>query len=142
MPNIAQVLREEIARVARKQSRPEVASLKRAVARQRADIAALKRQVTELTRKLSAIQKRPHAAASEPETPAAGLRFRAKGLASHRRRLGLSAAELGRMIGVSGQTVYLWESGRTRPRPSHIPAIAALRSLGRREAANVLAARA
>lgn len=141
MPNIAQVLKEEIARVARKQSRTEVAALKRAVARQRSDIAALKRQVAELTRKLSATQKQRRAAAPEPDAPAAAVRFSAKGLASHRQRLGLSAAELGRMFGVSGQTIYLWESSRARPRPSHMPAIAALRSLGRRQAAAVLASR-
>ena len=44
MPNIAQVIKEEIARISRKQSRAEVAVLKRAVARHRSDIAAVKRQ--------------------------------------------------------------------------------------------------
>lgn len=141
MPNIAQLLKEEIARVARKHSRAEVASLKRTVTRQRSDVAALKRQVADLTRKVSTMQKQRRTAAPEPDTPASPLRFSAKGLASHRRRLGLSAAELGRMFGVSGQTVYLWESGRARPRPGHMPAIAALRSLGRRQAAAVLASR-
>jgi DNA-binding transcriptional regulator YiaG len=139
MANIAQVLKEEIARIVRKQSRPEVAAHKRTVARQRADIAVLKRQVADLARQLSAMQKQRPAAAPEPPAPAAMQRFRPKGLASHRRRLGLSAAELGRMFGVSGQTVYLWESGRARPRPSHMPAIAALRSLGRKQATAVLA---
>lgn len=141
MPNIAQLLKEEVARVARKHSRAEVTSLKRAVARQRSDVAALKRQVAELTRKLSAMQKQRSAAAPEPDATAAAQRFSAKGLASHRRRLGLSAAELGRMFGVSGQTIYIWESGRARPRPGHMSAIAALRTLGRRQAAAVLASR-
>jgi DNA-binding transcriptional regulator YiaG len=139
MPNIAQVLKEEIARIARKQSRPEIAALRRTVARQRSDLAVLKRQVADLARKLSAVQKQRPAAATEQHAPGAVQRFRPKGLASHRRRLGLSAAELGRMFGVSGQTIYLWESGRARPRPSHMPAIAALRSLGRKQAAAVLA---
>lgn len=139
MPNIAQILKEEIARIARKQARSEVATLRRNVARQRSDIAALKRQVSEVARRLSAAQKSRRAAAPEPQAPAAALRFSAEGLASHRKRLGLSAAELGRLFGVSGQTIYLWESGRARPRPKHMPAIAALRTLGRRQAAAVLA---
>lgn len=91
-----------------------------------------------------ALRGDPEAAALERLSrihPAAPLRFVDKGLASRRQRLGLSAAELGRMFGVSGQTVYLWESGRARPRPGHMPAIAALRSLGRRQAAAVLASR-
>ena len=66
------------------------------------------------------------------------MRFSAKGFASHRKRLALSASQLGRMFGVSGQTIYLWETGRARPRAKHLPAVAALRSLGRKQAAAVL----
>jgi DNA-binding transcriptional regulator YiaG len=141
MPNIAQVLKEEIARVSRKQSRAEVATLKRAVARHRSEIAALKRRLAELNGRLSAAQRgkatSPDAAAVANESSAA--RFSAKGLASHRKRLGLSAADLGKMFGVSGQTIYQWEAGRARPRTKHMPAVAALRKLGRRQAASVLA---
>lgn len=142
MPNIAQVLKEEIARLARKQTRSELTVLKRASARHRADIAALKRQVAQLTKQLAAVKRqRPGSAAARDEAPdpaTAAMRFSAKGFASHRKRLGLSAAQLGRMFGVSGQTIYLWETGRARPRSKHLPAVAALRSLGRRQAAAVL----
>lgn len=139
MPNIAQVLKEEIARLARKQIRSEVTALRRAVARHRADIAALKLQVAQLTRQLQVVGKRSAPAARDAPDAAAAVRFSAKGFASHRQRLGLSAAQLGRMFGVSGQTIYLWETGRARPRAKHLPAVAALRSLGRRQAAAVLA---
>jgi DNA-binding transcriptional regulator YiaG len=63
------------------------------------------------------------------------LRFSAKGLASQRRRLGLSAEACGALVGATGQSVYKWESGKIRPRARHLPAIAALRKMGRREAA-------
>jgi DNA-binding transcriptional regulator YiaG len=141
MPNIAQVLKEEIARISRKQSRAELATLKRTVARHRAEIAALKRQLAELSRRLSTVQRGKSVPASSDIAPVAAgqARFSAKGLASHRKRLGLSAAQLGRMFGVSGQTIYLWESGRARPRPRHMPAVAALRRMGRRQVASVLA---
>lgn len=141
MPNIAQVIKEEIARISRKQSRAEVAVLKRAVARHRSDIAAVKRQIAELSKRLSVTQ-RGKAVPPPPEYPAAEMsaaRFSPKGLASHRKRLGLSAVQLGRMFGVSGQTIYLWESGRTRPQAKHMAAVAALRKLGRRQAVAVLA---
>jgi DNA-binding transcriptional regulator YiaG len=144
MTNIAKVLKEEIARIARRQLRAEVSTLKRAAARHRSDIAALKRQVAELGKRLSAEQRRRGAAAAaaprsaEPADTGALQRFSAKGFASHRRRLGLSAAQLGRMFGVSGQTIYLWETGRARPRAKHMQAVAALRSMGRRQAAAVL----
>jgi DNA-binding transcriptional regulator YiaG len=140
MPNIAQVLKQEIARIARRQSRAEIATLKRAVTRHRSDIAELKRQIAALTRQLAAAGRRSAATAPQQASPesAALARFSAKGLASHRRRLGLSAADLGRMFGVSGQTIYLWETSRARPRARHMPAIAALRSMGRRQALAVL----
>jgi DNA-binding transcriptional regulator YiaG len=52
---------------------------------------------------------------------------------SQRRRLGLSAAEIGLLVGSSAQSVYNWEEGKTRPQSRHLQAIFGLRSLGRRE---------
>ena len=48
MPNIAQVLKAEIERIAKKALRAETTSLKRASAMYRSDIAALKRRAHEL----------------------------------------------------------------------------------------------
>ena len=76
--------------------------------------------------------------ASEPGT---ALRFSAKSLASQRRRLGLSADAIGLLVGASGQSVYNWEAGAARPRVSHLAAIAALRTLGKKQAAAVVASR-
>jgi DNA-binding XRE family transcriptional regulator len=143
MSNIVTVLKVEIARAARKQVRGETASLKRAVRRHRTDLAALKREVAELSRALKVTRRA--AVRSEPlATQDAALdrqRFTAKGLISHRRRLDLSAADLGKLLGVSGQSIYLWENGKARPRVSMMPAIAALRTLGKKQAAAVVAER-
>ena len=68
-------------------------------------------------------------------------RFSAKSLASQRRRLGLSAHDCGLLLGTSGQAVYNWEAGKARPRAKHMPAIAALRTLGKKDAMAVLASR-
>ena len=61
------------------------------------------------------------------------VRFSAKGLASQRQRLGLSAAEMGLLLDVSAQTIYNWEAGKSRPRQQQLAAIAALRGLGKRQ---------
>ena len=61
------------------------------------------------------------------------FRFSALRFAKQRKKLGLSAAEMGTLIGVSAQTIYHWESGKTRPRQSQLAAIAAVRKLGKRE---------
>jgi DNA-binding transcriptional regulator YiaG len=62
-------------------------------------------------------------------------RFSAKWLATHRQRLGLSAAGYGALLRVSALTVYKWEGGQARPRDRYLPAIAAAKGLGKREAA-------
>ena len=143
MPNIASVFKAEVARVASKQVRSETAALKQAVTRHRKDIAALKRGLAEMSRELKVARRA--VTRTEPQeqqgATSEGSRFSAKGLISHRRRLGLSAADLGKLLGVSGQSVYLWESGKARPRSGMMPAIAALRTLGKKQAAAVVAER-
>ena len=50
-----------------------------------------------------------------------------------RKRLGLSAGELGLLLGVSTQTIYNWESGKARPHRKLMPTLVALRTVGKRE---------
>jgi DNA-binding transcriptional regulator YiaG len=52
---------------------------------------------------------------------------------AQRKRLALSAADFGKLIGVSGHTVYKWEHG-TRPRKAQLAAFAAVRKFGKTEA--------
>jgi DNA-binding transcriptional regulator YiaG len=144
MSNVASILKEEIARVARKEVRRETAALKKASAAYRSEIAALKRRALELERQLRRVGKgtEPSAAVAANEDSASqGTRFSAKSMASQRRRLGLSAAECGLLIGASAQSIYNWEEGKARPRAQHLPAIFALRSLGRRQANEILETR-
>ena len=142
MPNIASVLKSEITRIARKEIRSEVEGLKKSVGSYRTEIAALKRRSQALEQQLKRLQK----SAPKPEPLSSNetgkpLRFSAKGLASQRRRLGLSAEDCGLLLGASGQSVYKWEAGKARPRVSHLAAIAALRGLSKNQAAEVLASR-
>ena len=144
MPNLASILKSEIARVARKEIRSETQQLKKAVSGYRSQIALLKRRTQSLEQQLRTLDRR--AGKSEPATAgddgvAGSFRFSAKGLKSHRKRLGLSAHECGVLLGASGQSVYKWEDGKARPRAKHLPAIAALRSLGKKDAAKILASR-
>jgi DNA-binding transcriptional regulator YiaG len=135
MPNIASVLKQEIARVARKELRSQTAALKKASATYRGEIAALKRRVEEAERQLRVRAKSvPRAApAANDESIPEGVRFSAKGLTGHRKRLGLSANELRLLLGVSGQTIYNWESGKARPNRRFLPTLVALRTVGKKE---------
>ncbi len=82
---------------------------------------------------------RPHTASQDGGAEGPALRFSAKGFAKLRQRLGLSAAALGTLLGVTAQSVYKWEDGKARPRAAQLQAIAAVRKLGKREAAARLA---
>jgi DNA-binding transcriptional regulator YiaG len=137
MPNIASVFKDEISRIARKEVRSEITSLKKASTAHRAEIAALKKRALNLEQELRRANKssaKPGATASE-EGQAKTSRFSAKGLASHRKRLELSAHDFGALVGASGQSIYNWEAGSARPRAAHIAAIAVLKSIGKKEAA-------
>jgi len=142
MPNIASILKAEISRVARKEVRGEVAGLKKAVSAYRVEIAALKRRSQALEQELrrlgKAVPKPAPVEAAEASTQK--IRFSAKGFASQRQRLGLSAHDCGLLINASGQSVYNWESGKARPQAKHLAAIAALKTMGKKEAAARLAA--
>ena len=145
MPNIANLLKSEIARVARKQVRAETQGLKQAIAPYRAQIADLKRRMRQLelqVNRLGRVAARSASAGSAETASERNLRFSAKGLAAQRKRLGLSAQAFGTLIGASGQSVYKWEEGKTRPRAKHLPVIASLRSIGKKEAATRLEAMA
>jgi DNA-binding transcriptional regulator YiaG len=139
MPNIATVLKEEITRLARKELKANTETLKKAISTYRSEIAALKRRVDQLERGAKKTAKVvSKVVTSEPEGEATRLRFRMDGFKAHRERLGLSAADYAKLIGVSALSVYKWEGGQARPRESYLPAIAAVRKLGKREAAKRL----
>lgn len=142
MTNLATTLKAEISRVARKELRGDMDSLRKAVSHQRSEIAALKRKTAELerlTRQLMKVSK-TKTPSPEGETDGGGqLRFQAKGFGSLRKKLGLSAQEMAKLLGVSSLSVYKWESGKATPRNNHIQAIAAIRKLGKREARAKLA---
>ncbi len=135
MPNIASVLKEEITRLARKEVRSQTSTLKRVSAQYRRDIAKLKRQLSDLQHKVVPLQKQ--AIKSTPTLATAAeehVRFSAKGLRAQRNRLDLSQEKYAKLVGVTAQTIYSWESGMSRPRKSQLASIASVRHIGKREA--------
>ncbi len=136
MPNIAVVLKEEISRLARKEVRRQTQALRKASGQYRKDIAEVKRRLFDLQRRVNPLQKQvlKNVPSQADQAGTGSVRFTAKGLRSQRLRLGLSAADYGKLVGVTGQTIYSWEHGIARPRKGQLPRIASLRHLGKREA--------
>lgn len=143
MTNFVVVLKSEITRVARKEVRAQNSQLKKASSQNRTEVAALKRRVLELEKLVKGLAKRGPKSIAPTDVGAddgpALHRYSAKGFAAQRKRLGLSAADLGVLLGVSNQSVYKWEEAKRRPRASNMSAIAALRRMSKTEAAEKLA---
>lgn len=133
MPNIAAIIKSEITRIARKLVREETQPLKKSVSPYRSDIAGLKRRIRALEQQVKKVGRVAAKAAPKEQERDVALRFSAKGLVKNRQRLDLSAADFGKLIGASGQAVYKWEEGKSRPREKYIAAIAGLRSTGKKE---------
>ena len=142
MSTFANQLKSEISRLAKREVRAEVQALKKASTAYRGEIAALKRRIAGLESQVKKLGKgagRAKVVETASADSAEGLRFRVAGFASLRKKLGISAAEMGKLLGVSAQSVYHWETGKTKPRASQLAAIAAVRKLGKRAVAAKLA---
>lgn len=150
MANLAQALKDEITRLARKEVRQHLATPKKLQAQHRRDIAELKRQIADLERRLVYLEKQEkrridqgpavvekiiiQEGDAEAVDGRTAPRFQARGLRSHREKLGLSAADYGALVGVSGLTVYNWEKEKSKPRQAQIAKLVEVRQLGKREA--------
>jgi len=136
MRNIAVALREEISRLARREIRSQTGALRKASTQHRKNITEMKRRVSELERKVAFLERQvlrdipPQLTEADVER----RRFSAKGLRSHRKRLGLSAADYGMLIGVTGQTVHKWEREKSSPQKQQLALLANLRRMGKKEA--------
>jgi len=143
MSTFANQLKSEIARIAKKENKAENAALKKASAQYRSDIAALKRRIASMEAVVAKLGKQAAKTGAEVEASEddeKSLRFRVAGFASLRKKLGVTANEMGVLLGVSGQSVYKWEQGKAKPRASQMQAIASVRKLGKKQVAELLAA--
>jgi DNA-binding transcriptional regulator YiaG len=141
MTTFAQQLKNEIARIAKKGIRAETSPLKKSSAHYRSEIAELKRRISALESAIGRIGKQAGKVtkALPAEQDKEKLRFRMDGFVTLRKKLGLSANEMGQLLGVSGQSIYKWEQGKAKPRASQLPAIAAARKMGKKEVTAKLA---
>ena len=136
MGNVETALREEIARLARKEIRAVVGPLKKEVIR-------LKKRVVELSSKLNASEKQTGLLVKErrrkklgsdvSDDQADAARMSGGLIKKLRTKLGVSQADFAAIVGVSSPAVAAWEQGRSNPAGDNLKAVIALRSYGKRE---------
>ena len=136
MANLASALRDEITRLARKEIRQHVDPLKKTNAQLRRTVASLKSELADLQRTMRFLQTREKRRLEAPPQPdeTKAVRFSPNWLKADRKRLGLSAEDYGRLVGVSSVTIYSWESGKSKPSAQRLAAWAEVRGIGKREA--------
>ena len=146
MTTFAVSLKKEIARMARKELKSDIESLRKTAAGHRSEIAALKRELKalrdETKRQARQLKSVPGAVASSTEeaAPRRGrqARYSAEGFAAMRKKLGVTQAQMGQVLGVSTLSVYKWESGQVVPRQAQQEKILALKKVGKRAVAKLL----
>jgi DNA-binding transcriptional regulator YiaG len=136
VPNVMGVLRAEIRRLARKETKQELSSMRKQVTQMRRLLAESRRRVSDLEARVKqAMRARGGAAAREAGDEEGGtqVRFSPAWVKKHRSKLGMSRLLYAQLVGVSPQTIMGWEAGRTRPRPGALRAWRAIRGRGVRE---------
>ncbi len=148
MSTVMKELKAEIARLSRKEIGKELVQVRRLLASHRGRIAVLGRQLGGLQKELAKWQK--VMAASAPLTvqpiedgPEAEGRFwiTSKGVRSLRKRLDLTQIELGRLAGITPQTVVNWEKAKGKVeirRKETVGKMRAIRAMSKREAQAIL----
>ncbi len=151
MTTFAETLKKEIARVARKELREEITLLRKLGATQRSDISALKKEVKSLQSSLKKLEKLRVAPSSSgsltkplpadkptPDTPRGKpgrkVMFTAERLKAQRARLGFTQEQMAQLLGVSGLSIWKWETGGAVPRASRVPQILDRLAMGKRDA--------
>jgi DNA-binding transcriptional regulator YiaG len=137
MSQFSILLKKEISRIAKKEVRAEIIPAKKSSSQRRSEITELKQRVARLEaalRKLGSPSRANRAvAADEPDENSPKLRFRSGGFATLRKKLNISAHEMATLLGVSAQSVYHWETGKSKPQARQLAAIASIRKLGKKE---------
>ena len=134
MLNLNAVINDQIRALAKREITTNTRSTRKATTQFRHAIAALKKQVADLTKRLALLEKhQPKEIAPSPEV-LEKARFRAIGVKAHRAKLGLSAQQYAKLVGVSDLSIYQWESGKAIPRQAQKMKWLAIRGLGKQEA--------
>ena len=145
MPNIAQVLKAEIARIAKHEAKVAIAQPKNTALASKKALVGIKRRLALIEKSLGAIQKMMKACCSDqaPAVEPTGTKawLTGKGIKSIRKRMRVSQAGFGKLVGVSAGAVIRWEkqTGKLTFRGDTLAKIVALRGVGVQEAQRRLA---
>ena len=143
MPDLKNLLNDEIRRLARKEIRIALEPLMTQIANQKKTISDLKKQIVDLEKMMRKANPEKIAEIEEAaENEDTKIRLNAAGIIRIRKKHKLTQSELAKLLGVATHTVSIWELGKSAPRAAMKQKICDLRSVGKREINARLAAAA
>lgn len=142
MSTFATSLKKEIARVARKELRNEILSLRKSSSIYRTEIAELKRKIKSLESVVKSSGRPSPSPPVEPKAmpqstrgkPGRKVAFGAAEFAALRKKLGFTQAQMAQLVGASSLSIHKWESGQVTPRAAQLEKLFSVRKIGKREA--------
>ena len=132
MPNIIRLGENANPASGPKRSKGEIGKARKITAKYRREVAQLKQLLRQKERELGYLRKQQQVPTEEE--PSIGLRYSARSVRSQRQRLGLSAKDYGKLVGVTPLTILSWEQGRSRPRKAQFARLVAVRGISKTEA--------
>lgn len=146
MSNVVKILKAEIARISKKEAKGATQAIGKSNTWLRKVVADLKRRVLSLekeNKRLAATIKKYQAAQPEKVEQEEGkkARFTSRGINALRKKLRISQADFGKLLGTTAHSVYLWEkkAGALNLRDKTKAAVLSIRKLSAREAKEKLA---
>jgi len=146
MSNVVRVLKEEIARISKREAKSATEGIGKANTWLRKTVADLKKRVLLIekeNKRLAAMMKKYQVQSPQQPDVEEGkkARFTSRGIKSLRSRLRLSQADFGKLLGTTPGAVYLWEKkdGALSLRDKTKAAILSIRGLSAKEAKEKLA---
>ena len=136
MSSLITSLKSEIARIAKKEMKADLLSMRKALTTHRSEIAALKRQIKILNTEIKVARSSSKSAGLVPNaaaTRARPFKFNASRFAQLRTTWGITQVQMAQLLGTSSLTVHKWEKGMTNPRAAQRERIAAIMKLGKRQ---------
>jgi len=141
MSNVVKILKDEIARISKREARNATQTigksnvwLKKIVADVKKRVLSLEKENKRLVATMKKYQTQSPQKLDQEETKKA--RLTSRGIRSLRRKLALSQLDFGKLLGTAAHSVYLWEKkeGALNLRDKTKAAILSIRGLGAREA--------
>jgi DNA-binding transcriptional regulator YiaG len=140
MSNVVKILKAEIARISKKEAKNATQAIGKSNTWLRKTVADLKKRLALLekeNKRLGAIVKKYQVVQPEKVDTEEGkkTRFTSRGILALRKKLRLSQADFGKLLGTTPHAVYLWEKkqGALNLRDKTKAAILSIRELGAKE---------